>query len=362
MTDHDVVLRINGKDLAGWTRVNISAGIDRLARNFDVEITREWPQSGNIKNLAIPVVEGDLIEVLIGSEKVLTGFVDATPLRYDANDVSASISGRSKTADLIDCSAPTQPGQFTNRTLSQIVTTLAQPFGVTVTSATAESETITSFQLDFGESVNEALNRLLGLEQVLAFDNADGELVLDTVGNEKAVTALVLGENIIDADSRRDFSNRFSDYTITGQRAGDDHDYAETTNSKITSTIKDPAVQRYRPLIVKQCGNATLATVKARAQYERAHREGQTLETTYTVLGWRQGDGSLWKPNQRVIVWDPVMGFDNTELVIAETTWQLENSGYTTRLRVGPIAAYMPEPETGKRHRHNRKHDDEDNF
>ncbi|HDR2353268.1 TPA: baseplate protein [Enterobacter roggenkampii] len=357
MNDHDVTLRVNGKEFAGWTRVNISAGIDRIARSFDVEITRQWPQSGNLADLGLPVVEGDVVEVLIGGDKVLTGFVDSTPLRYDANSVSASIAGRSKTEDLIDCSAPTQPGQFTNRSLAQIVSMLAQPFGVPVVSATQESATLTSFQIDYGETISEALNRLLGLEQVLAFDNEDGALVLDTVGNEKAHTALVLGENVISADSQRDFSDRFSEYTVSGQRTGTDDDYGETTNSKITSTVKDGAVKRYRPLIIKQCGNATLATAKARAQYERAHREGMTLETTYTVLGWRQGDGQLWQPNQRVVVWDPVMGFNNTELVIAETTWQLDDGGFTTRLRVGPLAAYMPEPKTAKRHR--RHHSDE---
>ncbi|SAF46710.1 phage baseplate assembly protein [Enterobacter kobei] len=359
MNDHDVTLRVNGKEFAGWTRVNISAGIDRIARSFDVEITRQWPRSSNIAALELPVVEGDVVEVLIGGDKVLTGFVDATPLRYDASSVSASFTGRSKTEDLIDCSAPTQPGQFTNRSLAQIVSTLAQPFCVQVVSATSESATLTSFQVDYSETVSEALNRLLGLEQVLAFDNADGALVLDTVGNHKAHTALVLGENVISADSPRDFSDRFSEYIVSGQRAGTDDDYGETTNSKITSTVKDAAVKRYRPLIIKQCGNATLATSKARAQYEQAHREGKTLETTYTVIGWRQGDGQLWQPNQRVVVWDPVMGFNNAELVVAEVTWQLDNGGFTTRMRVGPAAAYMPEPETEKRHRRKRRREDD---
>lgn len=362
MSDHDVSLKVNGKEFAGWTRVNISAGIDRIARSFDVEITREWPQSNNISALGLPVVEGDLVEVLIGADKVITGFIDSTPLSYDANTVTTSITGRSKTEDLIDCSAPTQPGQFSNRSLAQIVTTLTQPFGVPVVSATPESASLTSFQIDYGETISEALNRLLGLEQVLAFDNADGALVLDTVGNEKAHTALVLGQNIVRANSQRDFSDRFSEYTVAGQRAGTEDDYGETTNSKITTTIKDAAVKRYRPLIIKQCGNATLATAKARAQYELAHREGKTLETTYTVIGWRQGDGQLWQPNQRVIVWDPVMGFDNTELVVAEVTWQLDDQGFTTQMRVGPLAAYMPEPKAEKRHRRHRKDDEGDDF
>lgn len=362
MTDHDVILRVNGKELTGWMRVNISAGIDRIARSFDVEITRQWPRTGNLAELDLPVVEGDVVEVLIGTDKVMTGYVDATPLRYDASRIGVSVSGRSKTEDLIDCSAPTQPGQFTNRSLAQIVTTLAQPFGVNVVSNTPESGTLTSFQIDYGETLEEALHRLLGLEQVLAFDSADGDLVLDTVGTKKAVTALVLGENIINAGSQRDFSDRFSDITVTGQRAGSDDDYGTTTNSRITATVNDAAVKRFRPLTIKQCGNATLATCKARAQYEKAHREGQTLETTYTVQGWRQGNGQLWQPNQRVVVWDPVMGFNNAELVVAEVTWQLDDKlGFTTRMRVGPDIAYMPEPKLARRH-HRKKSDDEDGF
>ncbi|MDK9356689.1 phage baseplate assembly protein [Lelliottia wanjuensis] len=360
MTDHDVTLRVNGKEFTGWMRVNISAGIDRIARSFDVEITRQWPRSGNLAELDLPVVEGDLVEVLIGTDKVMTGYVDATPLRYDASQISASVHGRSKTEDLIDCSAPTQPGQFTNRSLAQIVTTLAQPFGVNVVSNTPESSTLTSFQIDYGETVEEALNRLLGLEQVLAFDDAEGALVLDTVGTKKAVTALVLGENIMNAGSQRDYSDRFSEITVTGQRAGSDDDYGATTNSKITATVNDAAVKRFRPLTIKQCGNATLATCKARAQYEKAHREGQSLETTYTVQGWRQGNGQLWQPNQRVVVWDPVMGFNNTELVVAEVTWQLDDkSGFTTQMRIGPEAAYMPEPKLAKRHRRKKTSDDD---
>lgn len=359
MNNHDVTLRMNGKELAGWTRVSISAGIDRIARNFDVEITRQWPQSGKLSELELPVVEGDVVEVLIGTDKVMTGFIDSTPLRYDASSISAGIAGRSRTEDLIDCSAPTQPGQFTNRSLSQIVTTLTQPFGITVISETETGNALTSFQVDFGETIHEALSRLLGLEQVLVFDNPEGDLVLDTVGNEKAVTALVLGENIVSGDSQRDFSDRFSDYTVSGQRAGTDDDDSEMTNNKITTTVSDAAVRRYRPLIIKQRGNATIATCKARARYEQAHREGCTLETIYTVIGWRQGNGQLWSPNQRVVVWDPVMGFDNTELVIAETTWQLDDRGFTTLMRVGPAVAYMPEPKAAKRHRHKRD-DDED--
>lgn len=68
-------------------------------------------------------------------------------------------------------------------------------------------------------------------------------------------------------------------------------------------------------------------------------------ELGYVVQGWRQGNGTLWQPNQRVIVFDPVCGFDNTELLVSEVTFTQDQNGTLTEIRVGPPDAYLPEPE-----------------
>ncbi len=97
-----VSLRVNGVDYAGWLDVEITAGIERQSRSFNLSITRSWPNApANIRS----VKKGDLCELYIGSDKVLTGFVDSTPFSYSADSIALSISGRSKTADLVDCAA-----------------------------------------------------------------------------------------------------------------------------------------------------------------------------------------------------------------------------------------------------------------
>ncbi|EPD4808402.1 phage baseplate assembly protein [Escherichia coli] len=83
----------------------------------------------------------------------------------------------------------------------------------------------------------------------------------------------------------------------------------------------------------------------ARADFEARQRAARTDETTYVVQGWRQGNGTLWQPNQRVIVFDPVCGFDNTELLVSEVTFTQDQNGTLTEIRVGPPDAYLPEPE-----------------
>lgn len=346
--NNSVFLRVNSREWCGWTSIRISAGIDRMARDFNVEITSQWP--GYNENKTIPKVKnGDRVEVLIGTDLVLTGWVEALPVRYDATSVSMSIVGRSLTADLIDCSAVAN--QHTGKTLIQIATTLAKPFGVTVIDSGAPTDSLIEAQPEHGETVVDVLNRLLGQSQALAYDDEKGRLIIGTVGSVKANTALVYGDNILSCDTERSIRERFSDYQVSGQRAGNDDDFGEATISAIKNTSKDTAVGRYRPHDIQQTGMATSATCKYRCEFEAKQRAAKTDETTYTVQGWRQGSGELWQPNMRVIVYDPVLGFNNREMVIAEVTYTLNQSGTLSELRVGPADAYLPKPPKLKKHK-----------
>ncbi|MFP7605636.1 phage baseplate assembly protein [Serratia quinivorans] len=357
--NNTVTLRVSGREWGGWTTVKIAAGIERLARDFNVQITRQWPGESGSVPLAPRVKKGDAVEVLIGDDLVISGWVEATPVRYDARGISFGLTGRSKTADLIDCTAA--PTQFSGRTLAQIATQLAKPFGVSVVDAGAPKTALQGVQADHGETVNEVLNKLLGQQQALAYDDPQGRLVVGAIGTTHATTALVLGENVLRCDTEQSIRDRFSDYQVAGQRAGGDDDFGEATISAIRATAKDSGVTRYRPHYLQQTGNATGSTCQLRCQFEARQRAARTDEATYTVQGWRQGDGSLWQPNQRVIVFDPLLDFNNREMVIAEVTYSQDEGGMVTELRVGPEDAYLPEPEKpGKRKK--AKKQDEDDF
>ena len=99
-------LRINGNAWYGWTAMRISAGIDRLARDFEVQVTKRASEKGELLDaVSTGIKQGDRVEVLIGRNLVLTGYVDARPVSYDARSITRSIRGRSRTGDLIDSAA-----------------------------------------------------------------------------------------------------------------------------------------------------------------------------------------------------------------------------------------------------------------
>lgn len=345
--ENQVSIRIGGARYEGWTRVSISAGIERACRDFALTLT--LPAQGLRPEFARAIAVGEQVQVFIGSDLVLTGHIDALPKRYDARGVDFGAVGRSLTADLVDCSAIHDGSQWRGRTLAQIARDLAKPYGVTVIDQGVSGAPIPDHQIDPGESAFDSINRALQLRQVLAFDDERGRLILGRVGGAMAHTALVYGENLLEGSTGADFSQCYGEYRVYGQRAGDDDDFGAVTNQQ-RGRVLDPRVRRRRVLLIKQSGQADIASCRARAWFEREHRAAKPWETDYIVVGWRQGDGSLWRPNLRVRVWDEIMGYDGTEMVIAEVTYQLDDErGTTCALRVGPVAAYLPEPPENRR-------------
>jgi prophage tail gpP-like protein len=331
-----VRLVVGGSEFSGWLSVSVSAGIERQARDFSLSVTSRWPGGSDVPRRIRP---GDACELYIGQDKVLTGWVDATPIRYDAQSVSVGVTGRSKTADLVDCSAIHSSGQWRGAKLERIAAALAQPYGVKVKTETATGAAFVEHAIQQGETVFESIDRMLGQRQILATDDADGCLVFASVGVDRADTALVLGENILSGDAALDYKDRFSEYRVKGQRAGDDSSFG-TASSEAVGAATDTAAARKRVLVLKSSGQADAGRCRARAQYERAHRAARSLAAVYTVAGWRQADGSLWRPNLMVRVVDGLIGFDD-DMLITETEYSLDDSGMTCRLRVAPKDGYL---------------------
>ncbi|CAG0967003.1 hypothetical protein MTYP_01048 [Methylophilaceae bacterium] len=340
-----VTLRVNGEDYEGWLEVDITAGIERQARDFNLAITRTWPGATDIPRRVRP---GDVCEVWLGADKLLTGYVDATPISYDDRAVTVGVKGRSKTADLVDCSADFGKGQWQGRRVEKIVADLAAAYGIKVITEVDTGGTVADHQIQPGETVYESIARLLALRQLLSTDDAEGNLVLVNPGSAgRATTALRTGENVLRADAGLDYKDVFSTYVCKGQRAGSDLDAAETLAESV-ARVTDTAIGRHRLLQLTQSGQVDVNTCKDRVKYEAVYRSARALEASYTVQGWRQADGKLWLPNQMVRVVDPVIGYDD-DMLIVEVNYSLGNAGTLATLKVGPRAGYVPSPEQAKK-------------
>lgn len=341
-----VTLTVNDQEHGGWKSVRIEAGVERQARSFEVGLTDRWPgQSGPVRRIR----PGDAVEVMIGSELVCTGYVDATPVNYDGHGYTLMIRGRSKTADLVDCSADNPGGQWRGRSAEDIATELAGRHGVDVVNETATGAVIQEHQIQQGETAWESLDRIARVRQVLMTDDEQGRVVIASPGSGgSAATRLELGVNILSASAGFDFSEVYTNYQVKGQRSGSDEAFG-TVVAAGAGGATDTSLKRRRVLIVRQSGQADSTTCAARAGYEQQVRSAKAAEIRYTVNGWRQiPNGPLWKPNQSVLVVDPVMEV-NGELLVSEVIFTLDEQGQRTELVVMPAAGLATAPDTKKK-------------
>jgi prophage tail gpP-like protein len=338
MTDL-VKLIVNDLEFSGWKSCRIESGLERIARSFELSVTDTWPGSGHERRIN----PGDLCEVFIGNDLVCTGYVDATPIDYDATSITIMIRGRSKTADLVDCSAEEKTGQFKGLKIEAIAQKLAEPFGLAVIVETDTGPAITDHQIQQGETAFESLDRLAKLRQVLITDNADGDIVIASTGSGgDASSALELGINVLSASAGFDYSEVYSKYVVKGQKSGTDDDYGSgAAQSKGESS---GGLTRHRVLMVRQSGQADAKACQQRAQYEQQIRAAKAEEVRYKIAGWRQADGSLWRTNQFISITDSIMK-TKPVLLISEIIFTLDPSGMVTEIIAVPPDAFLTEPE-----------------
>ena len=325
-----VTIRANGRDYTGWKDgVTVTASIESAARTFDFISTERYPEIHPWQ-----LRPDDAVEILFGSDVVCTGYVD----RIQLDDSTTAISGRSKTADLVDCSAAI--GNIRGLTLGALANKLAEPYGVAVEEIGITSKVVSRHRTQPGQTVYQAIERYARQQALLLTDNARGDLVLTRAGSLRATTAIERPGNVLPGSSVSfDGSGRFSLYECRGQQAGDDDTNGEDVSTR--GSASDDGLTRYRYLLLTDKVRGGAAGRKDRAVWEAATRAGRSVEAVYTLVGWRQEIGDLWAPNQIVTVTDKARGFENQDLLIVSVTYNLNrDSGTTSELTLRPIAGY----------------------
>lgn len=310
---NNCTLLVANQIYSGWKEISIQRGIEQLAGGFTLKVTERWPEQVEDR----PIKPGDICVVKIDDVPVVTGYVDKVTAGYDATQTWFNVEGRDKTADLIDCSAIYKSGQWRVSNIKQIAIDLCQPFGIKVVigqrGEKKAAEPVNSFSLEEGETVQDALTRLLKMKALMMWTDGSGNLVIDLPGRVMAKTALVEGENILHAEIQLDISEQYGEYIIKGQGRRGKHD--------TRGSAKDETIQRYRPLII--LAEDQTQNPAERSKYEMTVRRGKADRASARVQSWKQaGDsGTLWEPGLRVMVESKHMHKNNTEMIIASITY-----------------------------------------
>ena len=329
----EIRVTIANRIYAGWEEVYISKSLDHLAHKFTLKLTKRFDDL--LKNLL--VTQENALQIFFNNDLVLTGYIDHLTVNYDKNSHQYILTGRSKTADLIDCTALYKSGEFLNKNFLYICTELCKPFNIKVINFVNPTKNFLRFRLA-DKTVFECLQFGARLNGVLLLTNADGNLLLTQP--EKTINSLFYlktGVNIKTCNIHLNYSERFSQLTVKGQNP-----LAETISIEKSfqaeSIYNNPQIKRYRPkVIITETGYND--QLKIAAEFILNSKTGLNTKIIYTVYNWYQQQ-FLWKINTLVKVNDEINQINDFMLITHVEFIQSITTGTITKITVVPTNSF----------------------
>lgn len=211
-----LVLQTQSNELSGFDFIKIKNRIDWLAGCF--ELTAFNRLSVDLTRVKSAVKQGDSVKLFKDGTLCLTGYVDRVETFYAGQKKGFKIIGRTKSADLTDCSA--FGTVYRNRTAPEIIADICQPFGIAVKTDLKGFARLDNFTLNPSETIGNALARLVRRSNALLFSLADGSLCLTRRCMAKKVDLLLQsgkGGNLTGGETAFCSENEFSKVSLIGQ-------------------------------------------------------------------------------------------------------------------------------------------------
>lgn len=291
---HEIALVLAGTAYLGWTDISVETSIDAASGSFDLTLAARERTAA----LEWPVIEGAPCQIMLNGQVLITGHVDSVERDIDPEFTALRVTGRDRTADLVDCSAMHKPGSWRGKKLSQIAADLLAPFGVSLVMVGDEGAAFPRFALQQGETVFAAIERMARYRGLALWSPGDGSLAVGNPDTGLRTGAIRQGHNLITGTATRNLSDRFSAYLAKGQASGSDSRNGEAA-AHVKGEASDPAVARYRPLLLVGEEQADPAALKRRAAWEAAVRAGRGETLRATVPGWLTDSGAPWRAGAR---------------------------------------------------------------
>lgn len=336
-----ISIAIDGTEYLDIVQASARFSMDEIATSFRITFSDKWFSTGFAD---LPFQEGSLCEVFIDGEKAITGFIDDIPISYSATTHSIEVSGRSLAGLLVDCSAQHKTGSWRNSQAKSIINDLISPYGISFgfdssVPISDQTKPLRKFAIEQEETVFDAINRIARLRGYFLISQPNGNLLGTRAGTEISQTPIQKGGNILAASRRGRFQDRYSTYLVKAQNAGDDTWFADDASTRLFYQTTDPQVVLNRPLIIVSDAQGDKKDLELRGNWERNTRAGRSRRVSYTLRGFTQNDGQLWKMNTRIRIRDPFFDIDD-EFLITTVDFGFRGDGSFTELGLTLPQAY----------------------
>lgn len=345
-------IKINGQPYTNFQEASVVNTIGAVTRGFSFVSTSD-------DSYSFPIKVGDEVIVVADEDiQILDGYIETLDVSYDSTGHNIRVGGRSKLADLVDSSVPTQL-EIDGTTLEAIASGLLSALGI---DATVEDQTegIRKFEGDItsaeiGQNAFTFLESYARKRQVLLTSDGSNTLILTRTGDIRAPIDLVnmtgaIDNNILKSTLKIDYSKRFYKYVAKAQLnpvmegfTTAPKDVADQEGQAIDSVIRSSRLLEFNSEESMDSFSST-----DRAVWEKNMRIGAALNYTATVVG-NTADTILWEPNTIVRVFDEFARV-NGDMLIKDVKYDFSlNGGSTTTLTMVRPEAFTLELEQAQR-------------
>ncbi len=358
-TDPDtVMIQVGANRFQGWQTVSITRSCETMPNSWSLTASAEFLQDANALAGTRP---GQKCLIYIGSDLVITGWIDRRSIPIDAHNHQVMLSGRGITRNLVDCSADlandpnVQGGMINGVNTLGVAQTLSKAYGITARSAVADlGIPIPQFQVMLGETPYQIIESMARYAGFLVYEDQNGALVLDRVGTQVHASGFSLPGNIEGINAERSVDQRYSEYLVVWFGVDQLSDIGTLLNRRASKLDNTLGEYRLKIIVSEQVAPvpgaaqptsaANDAVATQRANWECARRIGRSQAAAITADSWRDSKGTLWTPNWLAPIEAPAADITGAQWIIGTVTFRKDMSGTHADLILMPPDAFEPDP------------------
>lgn len=335
-----------GREIVGWTRVAVTAALTDAARSVSASFS---PAIADVD--ALDVRAGDALEVWhvdddLPDAVALTGSVVGFDLSRTADSLGVTMVGQSSTCDVVDSDAKLET--LRRPTLRRLGEVLLEPFGVELAALVDDPEPLASVvRPEVGEKIVEMIQRYAEPRGIRVTDDEVGRLVLWTLA-AATVSSTPLrygagpgeGRATLAADSALSLTERYSEILCYGQIVTPDRAIVDAVGR-----ARDYGITRRRRRVIVPDHGMAPGDAERLAIFEAQRAIARSQSVVLRVAGWRQDDGTIWRPGELVDVYEPALKLEARMVAARVTLEATTTDGEHAEIEVAPVEAYLSPPE-----------------
>jgi len=333
-----ITLEVSGTRYENFISATANIALDTLANDFNFDAT-----APGLKLL--PFKGGEPCRVFVDDVLVITGFIENIAGNYSSLSHGIAVSGRDKTADLIDSSINTIDDLRGALTLKSIIERVIKHLDLKLKvidnvrpNAFNKAEDIVS--ISPGSNAFSVIDEYAQKRQVILTSNDNGDIVITNSEPTKSTGSLRHkvnsdSNNILNASWSYSTVDLFNKYIQLGQQDSSALAFggAFSLDGIVAqdATAKDNGTRKGRQLVSVASIGFSDDQLKQRAEWSKKIRRSRSTVYTASVQGFTDQAGNLWKINQLVNVIDDFADI-NRDLLINTLSFSYGLSGSVTTI------------------------------